>query len=738
MKKIGLSLVIFCAITITAISGQTVIDPEKGFMLQNEYVQYIFEPRGLGLSGMIDRRTGFNHIREVEGKHLLWEVAFGKGTMRPRIDNNYKICTNVRLFKRPNGDQIAILEWNDMRFWEEDGIVTVQVSIELPITDGVAKWRIFVQNHSNYWGLWEVACPSVNGFPSDEAYDVAMPVTGAGGHLLKNWIGSFKTRSPSGFFPMQFMSFNSGSNGVYFSSMDGESRAKDFCVDSRKKTLSLIRYPENMGVAGSDLPDHYPVAFGPYQGGWLEAAHRYRPWALQQIWTQKGPISQRPDFPKSAINIGFWIRDTWVWDLPPDVDKNTGDPFTWTRDNRDPHEMNLPFLDAMKRMGVPIAFQWYGWHQNFFDNEYPHFLPPLPGFKERVKELVDSGALIVPYINGLSADSKLADWDRFDPYAIKDEAGGLRQKFYRDGAGRLTPMCSSQVFWHHTIANLVDSIVGLYGTNGIYIDEVSCNSHELCFNKDHLHPLGGGRYWADGWRDFYRKILNVAHQNGRDIVVTSEAANEIFFDLVTANLYTGRPSDYEIPMQEVVYSGYTLFYGSVCDFRKSNQLFNFSVGQGFIDGKQVGWMDFDLFRRPQFSTKVDYLRQCAKLRMVTQKFHTFGRLWEPVSPTNSIPTFEEEFRDGGLHKGKVPSVEARLWQAEDSHLAIFIANYTDKEIPFSYTIDPAKYGLTADRYEVTEIIPEKVLLLAKEGKQITRTEIMHPNKVRVIEIAPLR
>ena len=738
MKKSILSLAVFVTINIMKVSGQTVIDPGKGLTLQNEYVKYVFEPGGLGLSTMNDRRTGFNHIREVEGKHLLWEVAFGKGTMHPRIDNNYKTCNYIKVYKRPNGDQIAVLEWNKLRFWEEDSIVTVHVTIELPNTYGVAKWRILVQNFSNYWGLWEVACPSVNGFPSEGAYDVAMPVTGAGGRLLKNWTGAFKTRSPSGFFPMQFMSLNSGSNAVYFSSMDGESRAKDFSVDSRKKTLSLIRYPENMGVTGSDLPDHYAIAFGPYQGGWLEAAHRYRPWALQQVWTQKGPISQRPDFPKSAINTGFWIRDTWVWDLPDSLDKNTGDPFTWTRDNRDPHEMNLPFLNAIKRMGVPIAFQWYGWHENFFDNEYPHFLPPLPGFKERVKELVDSGALIVPYINGLSADSKLSDWNLFDPYAIKDEEGGLRQKFYRDGAGRLTPMCPSQVPWHHTIINLVDSIVGLFGANGIYIDEVSCNSHELCFNKDHLHPLGGGRYWADGWREFYQKILIIAHQRGRNVVVTSEAANEIFFDLVTANLYTGRPSDYEIPLQEVVYSGYTLFYGSVCDFRKSNQLFNFSVGQGFIDGKQPGWMDFDLFRRPQFSAKVDFLRQCAQLRMVTQKFHTFGRLWEPVTPANSIPTFEEEFRDGGSHKGKVPSVEARLWQAEDGHLAVFIANYTDKEIPFSYSIDPAKYGLTADRYEVSEITPEKVSLLTREGKKITRTEIMKPNKVRVLEIAPAR
>jgi len=738
MKKVVLTLAILLTATTINISGQTVLDPNKGFILENEYVQYIFEPKGLGLSGMIDRKSGFDHIQKIEGHHLLWEVAFGKGTMHPRIDNNYKACNYIQLFKKNNGDQVVILEWNKMRFWEEDAIVTVRVTIELPKNDGIAKWRIQVQNLSDYWGLWEVACPSVNGFPSQGSYDIALPATGSGGDLLKNWTGSFITRSPSGFLPMQFMSFNAGSNGVYFSSMDGESRAKDFSVDSKKKTLSLIRYPENMGITGSDLPDNYAAAFGPFQGGWIDAAQRYRLWALQQVWTKKGLISQRVDFPKSAINIGFWIRDTWVWDLPDSIDKNTSDPHTWTYDERNPHEMNLPFLKAMKRMGVPIAFQWYGWHRSFFDNKYPHFLPPIQGFKERVKELVDSGAIIVPYVNGLSADSKIADWEKFDRYAIKDEEGGLRQKFYWDGAGRLTPMCPSQVPWHYTMSKLADSITGFYGANGIYIDEVSCNSHELCFNKDHLHPLGGGHYWADGWRDFYQNILLTVNQTGRSVVVTSEAANEIFFDLITANLYTGRPSENEIPLQEVVYSGYTLFYGTVCDFRKSNQLFNFSVGQGFIDGKQIGWMDFDLFRRPQFSEKVDFLRQCARLRMVTQKFHTFGRLWGPLTPAVKIPEIEEEFTEGGIHIGRVPSAEARLWQAEDGHLAIFIANYTEKEIPFSFTIDPAKYGLVASHYELSEITPEKIIPLTTEGKQIKRTEIMKPNMVRVIEIAPAK
>jgi len=736
-NTLHLLLLIFLSPVITQVSAQTEIDPSLGFSLENKFVRYEFEALGMGLSAMIDLQTGYNHIDPVEENHLLWQIVFGKGIQRPAINNNYKPCDFGTITHRSNGDQVVVLEWNDVRFWEEDSIISVKVTIELPEDNGIAKWKIFVSNKSDYWGLWEVACPAVNGFPADGKYDIAIPVTGTGGHLLKKWSGSFKKRSPSGFFPMQFMSFNTDSNGVFFSSMDGESRAKDFYFDSKEKELSLIRYPENMAVAGSDLPGYYSVAFGPFQGGWLEAAYKYRTWALKQVWTAAGPISQRPDFPEIATNIGFWVRDTWVWDLPPDVDKNTGDPFTWRKDERDPHEMNLPFLDAMKRMDVPIAFQWYGWHHVLFDNEYPHFLPPLKGFEERVAELVDAGALIVPYINGLSADSKIQDWDKLDPHAIKDQAGGLHQKFYRDGAGRLTPMCPNQNHWHYTINNVVDSIINVYGANGIYMDEISCNSHELCFNPDHRHPLGGGRYWADGYRNLYRKTLNIANQDGKNIVITSESANEIFFDLVTANLFTGRPTDYEIPMLQVVYSGYTLFYASRCDYRATDLLFNFCVGQGFIDGKQIGWMDFDLFR-PEFSEKVDFMKQCAKYRMITKKYLTYGRLWEPVYPENEIAVFKEEFKGGGSHTGTAPSAEARLWQAEDGSLAIFIANYVNSKTEFSYTIHPEKYGLPAGNYQVRELSPDGNHALSIADGAISRTETLGPNKVKVIEFAPVK
>jgi hypothetical protein len=710
---------LFAALLVALSCAAETIDPARGLSLSNQHVRLEFEPGGMGLSAVVDGHTGLNHIQATEGKHLLWEVAFGRGTLIRRITNNYKPCNHARIEKLPDGGQRAVLEWNDLRFWLEDRAVSVHVVVELPAASGLAEWRIFVENRSDYWGLWTVTFPMVSGFPASGQYDIARPTFGNGGQLLKAWNAKIEGRYPSGSWPMQFMSASRKKDSVYFASMDPDARAKDFVVEPGDK-LSLVHYAENMGVAGSDYPDYYPVAFGVYQGGWLEAALRYRAWALQQKWAQRGKLSQRTDLPDLIKNVGLWVRDDWVW---------AGKQGT-------PAEMNEPFLAARQRLDVPMAIHWYNWHHMTFDNLYPHFLPPKPGFAERVKELVDRGFLVMPYINGSSADMNIPDFDRFAPHAIVDEAGGFRQHLYSETAGRLLSMCPGQGFWQDSISSLVDNLLGAQGVNGVYVDQISAMGHELCFNQAHGHPLGGGRYWVDGNRDLLRKVQAVAHRDGRRAVITSEGADEVFFDLLDANLTWAQPTDWEIPLMEVVYSGYTLFFGSPCDYTASDRFFRFAQGQAFLDGRQNGWIDFGLFQ-PEHVAKAEYFRQCGRYRVASRKFLTYGRLLQPVEPSKPVPTFTEDvFGWQTKHRGAVPAAEARLWQAEDGHLGVFIANYIGDPVGFSWEIDPARFGLAGGRCQLAEITPGGTSPLGAVAGAIRRTEELGPARIKVIEIAP--
>ena len=746
--KLFVSAVLLILVHVKVVSAQTPVDISDKLVLENEYVSFEFEPINMGLSSMKDRTTTHDHIKLVEGKHLLWEIVFAKGRYIYTITNNYKPCSYASVEKLSDGTLLAKMEWNRMRWWEEDDAVSVTVFVELPPNEGIAKWRIFVENNSDYWGLWSVLFPIVNGFPEAGEYDIARPSFARGGELITSCKQKLSGRYPGSTWPMQFLSFSNASNSVYLASMDSEARAKEFVVEPIKD-LSEQRYPimfdgrrhrtfdpepgervyiehyvDDMGVQGSDYPDHYPVSFGVYKGDWRDAARIYRSWALKQKWTQNGPLSNRIDVPESVLNTGVWIRDHWVWNGATGKSK----------------DMNKPLVDAVKTLDVPVGFHWYRWHTPPFDNLYPHYLPAKQGFKERVADLRTQNILVMPYINGSSADMNIPDFDEFEPHAVKDEAGGLRLHYYSDKSGRLLSMCGNQVFWQDVIEKLVDDISLKYGVTGIYVDQVSGLFHELCFDQSHLHPLGGGSYWARGNRDLLKKVKDVALKNGNNMVVTSEGATEVFFDKLDANLFWSQPSEREIPLMQMVYSGYTLFFGSTCDYTKSDNYFRYAQGQAFIDGRQNGWMDLGLFK-PEHKEKVAYLKQCGKYRVNATKYLVYGRLLDLVLPSGEIETFTDNGFGWGMYEkqrtAEVPAAEARLWESKDGSLGIFFANYLDKEISFSYTINPSDYGFEKGNWKITEVGIKSSSNIGEFNDVLSRTEKLGPGRIKIIEINPL-
>ena len=731
MYRILSALAILCPLSMAAVER---IDPSRPVTLSNSRVQFAFEPSTMGLSAIIDRASGVNHVKALDGKHLLWEIAMAKSSEQVvRVNNNYKPCTYATRETLADGAQRIAMEWNGLRWWLEDDVITVRVTVELPPDSGIASWRIYVDTGSGYWGLWSVNFPFVNGFPARGEYDIARPVFASGGQLLKKWSAPIRQRYPSGGWPMQFTSLNAGRNGIYFGSRDPHGRPKDFVI-LPGESMAMCHYPENMGVAGSDYLDYYPVELGVFQGNWVEAARHYRSWALSQKWVRAGRVSQRADIPDILKNVAIWVTEGWNWFPSPGQKPGGRGYISYSGAIEQPTESNRPYLEAAKRMGVPMAMHWYHWHHNKFNHEFPSFLPGRPGFNERVSELVKAGWVVMPYINGYSADLDIPDFASFAPHAFTHQGGGYQMGFYGDSAGRLLGMCPT-TYWQDTITALSESIFRSSDINALYIDQVSAVDAGLCFNRSHGHPLGGGRYFTDGYRDLAAKLLRKTQRNGRQPAIVSEGANEVFFDVLGGNLFWGQPSDREIPMMQIVYSGYTLFVGSPCNYHKSIRFFRFGQGQALIDGRQNGWMDVGLFDEEN-QAKADFLRQCGRYRVAASKFLTYGEMLEPVEPRNMIPTFEDDgFGWVTRHRGTAPLAEGRLWRSEDGRLGVILANYDDQPLPFEFSVDPARFGLKNGRYELSEVRPEGGVRLGTASGTVARKEVLPAAAIRVIEIA---
>jgi hypothetical protein len=91
-----------------------------------------------------------------------------------------------------------------------------------------------------------------------------------------------------------------------------------------------------------------------------------------------------------------------------------------------------------------------------------------------------------------------------------------------------------------------------------------------------------------------------------------------------------------------------------------------------------------------------------------------------------------------IRTAQVPSAEGWLWQSEDGCLGIFLANYGDKEIPYAYGINPEKYGLHADCYQLTHVTPDGTHSLTTMTGVIKRKEILSPQMIKVIELSPVK
>ena len=111
-KTFKISVVLILFLHVLVLNAQTPVDISNNFVLENEHVSFVFEPDNMGLASMKDLSTNHNHINQVKGKHLLWEIAFAQGKQIYTITNNYKPCSFATIENLPNGTTRAVMEWN--------------------------------------------------------------------------------------------------------------------------------------------------------------------------------------------------------------------------------------------------------------------------------------------------------------------------------------------------------------------------------------------------------------------------------------------------------------------------------------------------------------------------------------------------------------------------------------------------------------------------------------------------
>ena len=537
----------------------------------------------------------------------------------------------------------------------------------------------------------------------DRDFDLTLPVTcGMLVHQVRRHI--FSQAAPgntitSRYNSMQFISLLFEDTGYFFSTCDTRGYLKEWQIDETTsgaiRCQSIFPMPRGRHRDSFSLP--YRGRIARFDGGWVAAARLYRNWALQQFWA----VNQPSPGPLRDVAAWVWNRGKIAEVIPP-VERLADD------------------------LQLPVALDWYWWHQSEYDTAYPDYFPPREGeaaFTQAIDRLNARGILTQVYTNGSLWDARAASWPEGGEAsaALQPDGSLFSCDFNRYNPHPLTFMCGMGLEFRRKIVETADRLRH-WRLPMLYLDVITCNHDYLCCNPHHAHEPGGGNYQVQGFRELFREI----RRNNPGLLLCSEECSEDFLDLVEANIVVYpsqeralRLPEYQeaIPLFMAVYHGRHAFFGNYAlmdgippyddrwpdagRFRSEKawhrlcpEQFALEVARNVVWGMQptVATLRQENLDRPEFAADYTFFKDAAAFYHRHRQFLFDGQLGIPGA--FSCPQQELHFLQRGLYtkegeenlsSGIRPAVLHAVWESPDGRRMLILANYTYQAADWEYT-----------------------------------------------------
>jgi len=537
--------------------------------------------------------------------------------------------------------------------------------------------------------------------------DVLLPHGNWGGSLMRHYAGHFEGHYPSGQCPLQMLAFQLGEAGLYMAAHDGAARDKRVVV-SHEQDVTFRLLAENAGLPGAAGAPDYPVVIAAYEGDWWQAARLYRAWALRQKWTSMGPIRLRNDYPADLQNLGFWML-------------LNGKPDGVVRNMKEAERLYA---------GVPVGVHWYCWHQIPFDNSYPEYFPTLDGMADAARALVARGQTVMPYINARLWDRDIPSFEGARAAACKQPSGEVYVETY--GSGRkLVPMCPYTGLWQTKVRDVCHRLIGECGVNAIYLDQIGAAAPAACYDASHGHPVGGGRYWADGYRTLLTGIRSEAAKAG--VALTTENTAEPYMNGVDAYLAWSPRNENDEPLLPAVYSGYTIYFTSPQSANDTEDAFCAAQARDFLWGCQLGWNDPWILQEANRG-KQRFQYELCRYRQAAKDFLVYGQLVDEVRPSRDVPVATQVWNRNSPHTARLPQVTGTIWRDDRGRLAVFVVNAGGSPQAFAFDVTPEKWLGKRGPWRMSLLTPDGEMAIAPSRKDGVLLGDLPPRGVRVFVI----
>lgn len=609
------------------------IASEEGVRLTDGAIEILFADAraGFACTGIVNRVAGSaRFVRPADFAESFWVIKFAEpGGKKTLFVDNTAPALRRSVRRTETGAEFT---WTGVSIGAEKGAFDVVATVTLDPNDrGASAWRLKTTCRSTRWTYQETRFPALRSVVPDGAADVMMPAMSLGAKLVRGYEAKKTGESFTypGWYPMVGAYFL-GDAALYLGAHDGAQLNKTILF-RKNGSFQFLTEARDSGVVGKSRGDvDYPVVVAVYKGDWWPSAKRYRAWALRQKWARKGPKATRADYPKRLGEASLWhIIEGEAPGVSNFVRKvTTGE---WA--------------------GFRALCEWTKWHYVPFDANYPDLRPARKGVKETAEWALGRGVAMMPYSNGRVWAKYLASfaYARNDATVNADGTHFIERYAKRD----FVAMCPSAAAWQRILETNTLEIVRETGAGAIYLDQIACSGPRLCHNPAHGHPLGGGSWWADGYRTTLAKIH--AALSARDIPMTSEGAGDAWLDVIDGYLLANEPADEDIPWATAVYSDYASYFGTPfakpgLDFDTFFRRFSRRV----LWGVQPGWCFWLTYVK--FAEYGKILRAAAKLRSENLDFLAYGELI------------------GELTFAEAPEVYATRWRAADGRTAVMLAN----------------------------------------------------------------
>eukprot|EP00038_Savillea_parva_P020141 m.30501 g.30501 ORF g.30501 m.30501 type:complete len:884 (+) comp4717_c0_seq1:66-2717(+) len=444
-----------------------------------------------------------------------------------------------------------------------------------------------------------------------------------------------------------------------------------------------------------------------------------------------------------------------------------------------------------------------GAHRFKFDTMYPDYDPPRRGdvFGDVVRQLKEEKVYTFPYINGRIFDNNSASFKTEDgiKYVVKQAAaprlGDVAplleckesygseeldgQLVYFDVADPSTP------YWQDKYAGQVSRLVNLSGVSGVYIDQLCAGAPVADWTPRSQHGVGGGAWWREGLVDLLAKAHARSMVDGVWSPLVVESNSEFLMDqangLLTlsafetpfaANETTTPGMTVFAPAFPAIYGGYFVGFGSIFthnDLALNPDVFASRLAASFVWGIQLGWFSLggvdhgpnldtrcgpmytlDSFLDPKHDPEVAFLQLLANSRGSMSRYFVHGRLVAPVdiAPTPKVfmaPAQEIMPRN----KGPFPELSSSVWitsgnatgqsPSAATTLCVFLVASTSNNVPASFSVRPADYGLQGDAFAVVRVYAnghEEHVGSSTDGT-IPLSRTVKGRDVEMLEVRPL-